>query len=199
MPLAKLPRHRQRRRQTASHAAWRAAVKPAASIKQSAGLLLFRHRDDAIEILLGHPGGPFWRNKDAGSWSIPKGLVAEGETPLAAAKREFAEETGHRPRGKSLPLGEARQPGGKIVHVWAVEDDWEPTGLQSNTFEMEWPPRSGQRQTFSELDRAEWFGMAEARVKVLKGQTVFLDRLLTVIADNSTMPPTGRSAQKHGK
>jgi len=97
------------------------------SIKQSAGLLLYRHKDDGVEILLGHPGGPFWRNKDLGSWSIPKGLIAEGETPLAAAKREFAEETGHRPRAKSLPLGEARQLGGKIVHVWAVEDDWEPT------------------------------------------------------------------------
>jgi predicted NUDIX family NTP pyrophosphohydrolase len=89
--------------------------------------------------------------------------------------------------------------GGKIVHVWAVEDDWEPTDLQSNMFEMEWPPRSGQRQTFSELDRAEWFGIAEARAKILKGQAVFLDRLLTVIADNSTMPPAGRSAQTHRK
>ena len=118
---------------------------------------------------------------------------------MAAAKREFAEETGHRPRAKSLPLGEARQPGGKIVHVWAVEDDWEPIELQSNMFEMEWPPRSGQRQTFSELDRAEWFGIPEARTKILKGQAVFLDRLLTVIADNSTMPPAGRSAQKHCK
>ena len=118
---------------------------------------------------------------------------------MAAAKREFAQETGHRPRAKSLPLGEARQPGGKIVHVWAVEDDCEPIELQSNMFEMERPPRSGQRQTFSELDRAEWFGIAEARTKILKGQAVFLDRLLTVIADNSTMPPAGRSAQKHSK
>ena len=174
-------------------------MKRSRSIKQSAGLLLYRHKDDGVEILLGHPGGPFWRNKDLGSWSIPKGLIVEGETPLAAAKREFAEETGHRPRAKSLPLGEARQPGGKIVHVWAVEDDWEPIELQSNMFEMEWPPRSGQRQTFSELDRAEWFGIPEARTKILKGQAVFLDRLLTVIADNSTMPPAGRSAQKHRK
>jgi predicted NUDIX family NTP pyrophosphohydrolase len=144
-------------------------VKRSRSIKQSAGLLLYRHKDDGVEILLGHPGGPFWRNKDLGSWSIPKGLIVEGETPLAAAKREFAEETGHRPRAKSLPLGEARQPGGKIVHVWAVEDDWEPIELQSNMFEMEWRPRSGQRQTFSELDRAEWFGIPEARTKILKG------------------------------
>lgn len=159
-------------------------MKRATSIKQSAGLLLFRHRDDGVEILLGHLGGPFCRNKDLESWSIPKGLIAEGETPLAAAKREFAEETSHRPRAKSLPLGDARQPGGKIVHVWAVEDDWEPTDLQSNLFEMEWPPRSGQRQSFSELDCAEWFGIAEARAKILKGQAVFLDRLLTVMADS---------------
>jgi predicted NUDIX family NTP pyrophosphohydrolase len=117
----------------------------------------------------------------------------------SANLRKSAEETGHRPRAKSLPLGEARQPGGKIVHVWSVEDDWEPIELQSNMFEMEWPPRSGQRQTFSELDRAEWFGIAEARPKILKGQAVFLDRLLTVIADNSTMPPAGRSAQTHRK
>jgi len=174
-------------------------VKRSRSIKQSAGLLLYRHKDDGVEILLGHPGGPFWRNKDSGSWTIPKGLIAEGETPLAAAGREFAEETSHRPRARPLPLGEAKQPGGKIVHVWAVEDGWEPTGLQSNTFEMEWPPRSGRRKTFPELDRAEWFGMAEARAKILKGQAVFLDRLLTVIAENSATPPAGRSTRKHGK
>jgi predicted NUDIX family NTP pyrophosphohydrolase len=171
-------------------------VKRSRSIKQSAGLLLYRHKDDGVEILLGHPGGPFWRNKDLGSWSIPKGLIVEGETPLAAAKREFAQETGHRPRAKSLPLGEARQPGARSFMCGR----WKTTGsrrLQSNMFEMEWPPRSGQRQTFSELDRAEWFGIAEARAKILKGQAVFLDRLLTVIADNSTMPPAGRSAQTH--
>jgi predicted NUDIX family NTP pyrophosphohydrolase len=152
-------------------------VKRTASSKQSAGLLLYRHKGDGIQVLLGHPGGPFWRHKDLGAWSIPKGLI-EDETPLAAAKREFSEETGHTPRGKSLPLGEAKQPGGKIVHVWAVEDDWDATNLQSNTFEMEWPPRSGQRQKFPELDRAAWFDIAEAKTKILKGQAVFLDRLL---------------------
>jgi predicted NUDIX family NTP pyrophosphohydrolase len=173
-------------------------VKRSRSIKQSAGLLLYRHKDDGGEILLGHPGGPFWRNKDLGSWSIPKGLIVEGETPLAAAKREFAQETVHRPRAKSLPLGEARQPGGKIVRVSGgrrLEAD--RTSEQYVRDGM--PPRSGQRQTFFELDRAEWFGIAEARTKILKGQAVFLDRLLTVIADNSTMPPAGRSAQKHSK
>ena len=102
---------------------------------------------------------------------------------LAAAKREFAEETGHRPRGKARPLGEAKQPGGKIVHVWAVEGDWEAARLKSNMFELEWPPRSGRRQTFPELDRAEWFGINVAHAKILKGQAVFLDRLLSAIVN----------------
>ena len=149
---------------------------------QSAGLLLYRRKSDKLEVQLGHPGGPFWRNKDLGSWSIPKGLITEGETPLAAAKREFGEETGHRPRGKSLPLGEAKQPGGKIVHVWAVEDDWDAADLHSNMFEMGWPPRSGRRQMFPELDRAAWFGVAEANNKILKGQAIFLGRLIEALA-----------------
>ena len=151
--------------------------------KQSAGLLLYRRNSDDVEVLLGHPGGPFWRNKDLGSWSIPKGLIAEGETPLAAARREFAEETGHRPRGKSLPLGGARQPGGKLVHIWAVEDDWDAASLKSNMFEMEWPPRSGRRQSFPELARAAWFNITEADEKILKGQVVFLTRLLAAVAN----------------
>jgi predicted NUDIX family NTP pyrophosphohydrolase len=154
------------------------------SRKQSAGLLLYRLKGDGTEVLLGHPGGPFWSKKDLASWSIPKGLIAAGETPLAAAKREFAEETGHRPRGKSVSLGEARQPGGKLVRVWAVEGDWDAANLRSNMFEMEWPPRSGQRQLFPELDRAAWFDIADARAKILKGQVVFLDRLLEAIADD---------------
>jgi predicted NUDIX family NTP pyrophosphohydrolase len=143
--------------------------------------MLFRRSDGEPQLLLGHPGGPFWKQKDLGAWTIPKGLIAPGETPLAAAKREFAEETGHRPRGKSIPLGEARQPGGKIVHVWAIQDDWDTAGLQSNTFEMEWPPRSGRRQSFPELDRTTWFNIAEARLKILKGQAVFIDRLLEAL------------------
>ncbi len=154
------------------------------SSKQSAGILLYRRMENGIEVLLGHPGGPFWSKKDLGSWSIPKGLIAEDETLLAAAKREFAEETGHRPRGRSLPLGEAKQSGGKVVHVWAVEEDWDADNLRSNTFEMEWPPRSGRRQTFPELDRAAWFRIEEARTRILKGQVVFLDRLLDAISDN---------------
>ena len=111
-------------------------MKAAASNKQSAGLLLYRFKDSGIEVLLGHPGGPFWRRKDLGAWSIPKGLIATGETPLAAAKREFAEETGHSPRGKSVPLGEAKQPGGKIVHIWAVEGDWEAASLKTSMSEL---------------------------------------------------------------
>jgi predicted NUDIX family NTP pyrophosphohydrolase len=146
----------------------------------SAGLLLFRNSSGAIEVLLGHPGGPFWKNRDEGAWSIPKGLVAAGEEPLAAAKREFAEETGYRPRGRFIPLGEARQPGGKVVHVWAVEGDWDAAKLQSDSFEMEWPPRSGRLQRFPELDRAAWFSVPEARKRILKGQAVFLDRLLAL-------------------
>jgi predicted NUDIX family NTP pyrophosphohydrolase len=157
-------------------------VKQAVSGRQSAGLLLYRRNGDGVEVLLGHPGGPFWRNKDLGSWSIPKGLIAEGEKPLAAARREFTEETGHRPRGKSLPLGEARQPGGKRVQAWAVEGDWDAASLKSNMFEMEWPPRSGRRHSFPELDRAEWFDLAEAQAKILKGQAIFLTRLLEKLA-----------------
>jgi predicted NUDIX family NTP pyrophosphohydrolase len=156
-------------------------VRKAAANKRSAGLLLYRRTAGGIEVLLGHPGGPFWRNKDMGSWSIPKGLIGAGESPLAAAKREFVEETGYKPRGKSLPLGAAKQPGGKIVHVWAVEDNWDAALLKSNMFEMEWPPGSGRRQSFPELDRAAWLSLAEARAKLLKGQVVFLDRLVEAL------------------
>ena len=152
------------------------------SQQQSAGLLLYR-LSQSPEVLLGHPGGPFWSKKDDGAWTIPKGLIGPGETLLAAARREFAEETGHRPRRKGLALGEARQPGGKLVHVWAVEDDWDAAKLRSNSFEMEWPPKSGRRQ-FPELDRAAWFTLGEASRKILKGQDVFLDRLETAIGSS---------------
>jgi predicted NUDIX family NTP pyrophosphohydrolase len=145
--------------------------------KQSAGLLMFRRSGEILEVLLGHPGGPFWFAKDEGAWTIPKGLIGSGETALAAAKREFAEETGHRPKGKLRPLGEARQPGGKIVHVFAIENDWDPAKLKSNTFEVTWPPRARSVRSYPELDRAAWFNLGEARLKILKGQAVFLDRL----------------------
>ena len=120
--------------------------------------------------LPGHPGGPFWSHRDQGAWTIPKGLIGPGEPLLSAAQREFAEETGYHPGGKPIPLGSAKQPGGKVVHVWAIEEDWDPADLQSNTFEMEWPPRSGRRQSFPEIDRAYWFGIAEARLKILKAE-----------------------------
>jgi len=146
----------------------------------SAGLLAFRRGQD-LEVLLAHPGGPFWSRKDQGVWTIPKGLIGPSESLLSAAQREFAEETGYRPGGEAIPLGSAKQPGGKVVHVWAIEGDWDPVDLQSNTFEMEWPPRSGRRQSFPEIDRASWFGVVEARLKILKGQAAFLDHLLETL------------------
>jgi predicted NUDIX family NTP pyrophosphohydrolase len=151
------------------------------SKNQSAGLLLYRRSGKDLEILLGHPGGPFWKNKDEGAWGIPKGAIGKGELQLAAAKREFKEETGFCPRGEFVPLGHAKQPGGKIVHVWAVEGDCDASGLQSNNFEIEWPPRCGRKQLFPEIDRASWFKISDAREKILKGQAVFIDRLLEAV------------------
>ena len=145
---------------------------------QSAGLLLFRRRATDLEVLLAHPGGPFWQNKDDAAWSIPKGLIGADEAPLSAARRDFVEETGHYPEGVFLPLGEARQPGGKVVHAWAIEGDWDPALIRSNTFEMEWPPRSGRHRTFPEIDRAAWFAVTDARRMILMGQAIFVDRLL---------------------
>jgi predicted NUDIX family NTP pyrophosphohydrolase len=150
---------------------------------ESAGLLLVRKVDAGMQVMLGHPGGPFWSKRDSGAWTIPKGLIAPGESPLAAARREFAEETGHHPKGELVSLGHAKQPGGKVVHVWAVQEDWDVAQLRSNTFEMEWPPKSGRRQAFPELDRARWFQISEARQKILKGQAVFIDRLLQQLGD----------------
>jgi predicted NUDIX family NTP pyrophosphohydrolase len=146
---------------------------------RSAGLLV--HRIDehgAIEILLVHPGGPFWAKKDDGAWSIPKGEYTDGDDPLATARREFAEELGvEAPTGETIDLGEVRQAGGKVVRVFAVEGDIDASGAVSNTFEMEWPPRSGRRQTFPEVDRAEWFTIEAARTKLLASQVPLLDHL----------------------
>src|ERR1044071_8798885 len=122
--------------------------------KTSAGLLLFRTRDGALEVLLVHPGGPFWAKKDDGAWSIPKGEIDAGEDPLAAARREVKEEVGAAPDGRFIPLAPVRQPGGKVVHAWAIEADVDATAITSNVFEMEWPPRSGRRRAFPEVDRA---------------------------------------------
>jgi predicted NUDIX family NTP pyrophosphohydrolase len=145
--------------------------------KHSAGLLMYRHRDNRLEVLLAHPGGPFWAKKDLGAWSIPKGEFDSDEDSLPAAKREFEEETGVVPEGEFIALGEVKQAGGKIVEAWAVEGDCDASSLKSNVFSMEWPPRSGRMAEFPEVDRWEWFSIEAAEAKILAGQKVFLDRL----------------------
>jgi len=147
----------------------------------SAGLLLYRFRDGELRVLLVHPGGPFWANKDLGGWSIPKGEVGEGEELLAAARREFREETGASAEGSVVALGQVRQRSGKIVHAWAVRGDFDPRELRSNHFEMEWPRGSGEIRSFPEVDRAAWFDLAEARRHILPAQEAFLDALLAKI------------------
>ena len=149
-------------------------------MSRSAGILLYRRRKRQVEVFLIHPGGPFWKNKDAGAWSIPKGLIEPGEDPLAAAKREFAEETGFTVEGECHLLGTFRQPGGKEVVTYTVEGDCDPAKLVSNLFSMEWPPRSGKRREFPEVDRGAWFALAEAERKILKGQKAALAMLLTL-------------------
>jgi predicted NUDIX family NTP pyrophosphohydrolase len=145
--------------------------------KRSAGILAFRLGEGALEVLLIHPGGPLWAKKDAGSWSIPKGLYTEDEDALVVAKREFEEETGFKPIGDFIELGAFRQPSGKTISAWAVENDFDISAFKSNTFSMEWPPRSGRMQEFPEADRAQWFGVAEARRKIAKGQVAIVDAL----------------------
>jgi predicted NUDIX family NTP pyrophosphohydrolase len=146
--------------------------------KRSAGLLMYRRRGGALELLLVHPGGPFWAKKDDGAWSIPKGEYDDGEAPLAAAKREFAEEVGAVPDGDFIDLGDVTQAGRKVVRAFAVEGDFDVARLQSDTFEIEWPPKSGRKQSFPEVDRAGWFAPDEARRKILAGQRPFIERLL---------------------
>ncbi len=144
---------------------------------RSAGILLYRLTAAGPEVLLVHPGGPYWAKKDDGAWSIPKGLCEPGEDSLAAALREFEEETGCTPIGNAVALGEFRQPGGKIVAAFAVEGDFDLAGFRSNVFTMEWPPKSGRMAEFPEADRAAWLGIDEARHKILKGQRPILDAL----------------------
>ena len=144
----------------------------------SAGLLLYRHRGDALEVLIGHPGGPFWARKDDGAWSIPKGEYASGEDPWGAARREFAEEVGcPAPDGPRLDLGTIKQPSGKMLTVFAVGADLDTGNFRSNTFTLEWPKGSGRLQEFPELDRVAWLPIAEAAIKLLKGHRIFLERL----------------------
>ena len=143
----------------------------------SAGILMYRRTGKTIEVLLVHPGGPFWRNKDRGAWSIPKGEIEPGEDPADVARREFREELGSAAGQPLRALGEIRQRGGKRVIAFAVEGNLDADAISSNTFEMEWPPKSGRRQSFPEVDRAEWFDLARAREKILASQQPLLDRL----------------------
>jgi predicted NUDIX family NTP pyrophosphohydrolase len=146
--------------------------------KESAGLLLYRIVAGTPEVLLVHPGGPFWAGKDEGAWSIPKGEFDAGESPLQAARREFHEETGIvPPEGEPLALAPVRQPSGKRVQAWAVQGDLDPAAVRSNEFTLEWPPRSGKLRSFPEVDRAAWFPLAAARGKIQKGQAALLDEL----------------------
>lgn len=146
--------------------------------RRSAGLLLFRHTDEGLEVLLGHMGGPFFAKKDAGAWTVPKGEYDPSEPAWEAARREFREELGLAPPdGTAVPLGEVAQAGGKIVTAWAVEADLDPETIVPGTFTMEWPPRSGRTQEFPELDRVAWFGLRRARALIITAQAAFLDRL----------------------
>jgi predicted NUDIX family NTP pyrophosphohydrolase len=150
--------------------------------RRSAGILLYRRRGGEVEVLLVHPGGPLWARRDAGAWSIPKGEYGEGEDPLAVALRELEEETGQRPpAGGLVPLGEVRQRGGKVVTAWAALGDLDADAITSNSFTLEWPPRSGVRREFPEVDRAGWFDPATAREKLLAAQAELVDRLLAVL------------------
>ena len=143
----------------------------------SAGLLLFRRPSGQLELFLAHPGGPFWKNKDEGAWTIPKGIIDEGEDPLTAACREFHEETGFEPHGPYLPLGAIRLKSGKTIHAWAFEGDADPAGVHSNTMKIEFPPRSGKWITIPEVDRCGWFSPADARQKLNPAQTELITRL----------------------
>lgn len=150
-------------------------------MKESAGILLYRRRTGRLEVLLVHPGGPFWRNKDAGAWTIPKGEIAAGEDPLACAFRELKEETGYACSGDPVALPPVKQKGGKLVRAWAVEGDFDPATLVSNTFTMEWPPRSGKRAEFPEVDRAQWMPLDEAAERINSGQAPLLTHLTAIL------------------
>jgi predicted NUDIX family NTP pyrophosphohydrolase len=151
--------------------------------KQSAGILLYRRRGGTVEVFLVHPGGPFWKKRDEGAWTIPKGAVETDEEPLTAAQREFTEETGFTAAGPFIELGAFKQPGGKTVLAWAAVGEADPAAVKSNLFEMEWPPRSGRRASFPEVDRAAWFAVDEARSKILKGQWPIIEALLQQLSE----------------
>lgn len=158
--------------------------------RTSVGILLWRTRAGHLEVLLAHPGGPLWAKKDLGHWTIPKGETEPGEELLGVARREFAEETGHdAPDGPLIDLGEIVQRSGKRVRAWAAEGDLDPSSAASNTYEMEWPPRSGAIRAFPEVDRVEWFGLDEGRRRLKAAQTPFLDRLQTALTVGRRSPP----------
>ena len=148
---------------------------------RSAGVLMYRRREGRLEVLLAHPGGPYWVKKDEGAWTIPKGLIEPGEEALDAARREFREEMGFEAEGDLRPLEPLRQPSGKVVHAWAVEGDCDAANVRSNEYQVEWPPRSGKMRTYPEVDRAAWYGLEEARVRILRGQRPFLDQLEAMV------------------
>jgi predicted NUDIX family NTP pyrophosphohydrolase len=150
--------------------------------RNSAGLLMYRKIEDKLQVLLVHPGGPFFKNKDEGAWSIPKGEADPGEDLLDCAKREFAEEIGVTPSGSFIKLTPVKQKGGKVVHAWAVESECDPSAFVSNTFTMEWPPRSGRQMEFPEIDRAEFLDVATARQKINVGQVPLLDELEKILS-----------------
>jgi predicted NUDIX family NTP pyrophosphohydrolase len=160
----------------------------------SAGIIVYRRGPEGLEVLLVHPGGPFWARKDAGAWSIPKGLVEAGEGREAAARREFAEETGFHAEGDLHPLGEFRQRSGKRVIAFALEGNFDAAELASNSFEMEWPPGSGQQRSFPEIDRAGWFAPDEARLKLVVGQVPILEALLRAASPYRPLAPLGRGS-----
>lgn len=150
-------------------------------MKKSAGILIYKKVKDKLQVMLVHPGGPFWKNKDAGAWSIPKGEFNDNEEPLDAAKREFEEETGLTVSGKFLPLTPVKQKSGKLIYTWAVEEDIDVSSIKSNLFEMEWPPRSGKMKCFPEIDEACWFAVEEAKEKIIKGQFSFIEELIGLL------------------
>jgi predicted NUDIX family NTP pyrophosphohydrolase len=150
-------------------------------LKQSAGILLYRMTDGILQVFLVHPGGPFFRKKDEGAWSIPKGEYIDGEEPLAAAQREFEEETGQKINGNFIKLSPVKQKSGKVVHAWAVEGNIDHENIVSNLFEIEWPPKSGKKASFPEIDRAGWFDIETARAKIIPGQADLLTQLLEYI------------------
>lgn len=173
--------------------------------KQSAGILLYRVRDEKVEVLLVHPGGPFWARKDFGAWSIPKGEFLEDEEPFHAAQREFTEELGMPvPEGKPIDLGSVQQSGSKTVFSWAIEADLDVASITCNTFELEWPPKSGQMKQYPEVDKAAWFGLDRAVDKIVKGQVPILEKLATILKvvitpaqpEEKSITPTTSKAKK---